>query len=39
MQILNNGKIENAICGITVKGGGIVEANGAQFYNNQTRKT
>jgi len=36
VQITNNGKIENAICGITVNGGGMVEATGAQFINNKT---
>jgi len=35
LQIINNGKIENAICGITVNGGGIVEANNAKFINNR----
>ena len=31
---INNGEIENAICGITVHGGGMVEATNAYFTNN-----
>jgi subtilisin family serine protease len=34
IQILNNGKIENAQCGITVKGGGLVNVSNAHFVNN-----
>ena len=36
VQVINGGKIENAICGINVKGGGIVNANEANFVNNTT---
>jgi len=36
LQILNNGKIENSVCGIQVQGGGMVETNNAQIINNQT---
>ena len=35
VEIKNNGKIQNAICGITVNGGSIVATTGAQFINNQ----
>jgi|GEM_PF-1083205 len=35
LQITNNGKIENAITGITVNGGGIVNSDGAKFINNK----
>jgi hypothetical protein len=34
--ITGNGKIENALCGITVKNGGIVNASFAHFVNNKT---
>jgi subtilisin family serine protease len=36
VEIKNNSKIENAVCGITVTGGGVVEATGAHFVNNTT---
>ena len=36
IELKNSGKIENAECGIKVKGGGIVEATGAKFLNNKT---
>jgi len=34
IELKNGGRIENAICGITVTGGGIVEATDAHFINN-----
>ena len=34
VEIINSGTIANAICGITVNGGGIVEAMEANFVNN-----
>ncbi|MCL2289296.1 MAG: S8 family serine peptidase, partial [Bacteroidetes bacterium] len=34
VEIKNNGKIEHAICGIVVKGGGMVNATNARFVNN-----
>jgi hypothetical protein len=34
LQMNPNGKIENAICGVTVNGGGIIEATDAHFINN-----
>ena len=37
VEIVNNGKIENAVCGITVQGGGMVEATNADFVNNTTQ--
>ncbi|MCL2167828.1 MAG: C13 family peptidase, partial [Lentimicrobiaceae bacterium] len=36
VQITNSGKIENAITGITVNGGGMVSATNAEFVNNTT---
>jgi len=35
VQITNNGKIENAACALTLKDGGIINTNGAQFFNNK----
>ena len=37
VQVVNHGKIENAECGITVQGGGMVEATNADFVNNTTQ--
>jgi hypothetical protein len=34
IQLKNNAKIENAVCGITVTGGGMVAATDAHFINN-----
>ena len=35
VEVINNGKIENAVCAIEVKGGGIVKTNYANFSNNK----
>ncbi|MCL2290437.1 MAG: alpha/beta hydrolase, partial [Bacteroidetes bacterium] len=34
IEVKNGGRIENAVCGITVKGGGMVNAFSAYFTNN-----
>jgi len=34
IELTDNGKIENAVCGITVHGGGLVATLGAHFINN-----
>jgi hypothetical protein len=36
VQLKKGGTIENAVCGITVQGGGYVSAQNAQFVNNTT---
>jgi hypothetical protein len=36
VEVKNGGKIENAVCGITVNGGGTVIATDAHFVNNTT---